>query len=188
MSHSFKQFAAAFVAAALILAPLSAVAANRTSWTAGNGVGLTWTTAFTSTDFTGAQPTNGQTVLSTTTITNGTALDQFMDYSVVQTIASSTVAAGANITVYLIPLAADGSTYTPAMTAGTASSNVLPITPICVIPLYAAATQTLMTGTCAGITIPPGSFKIAEQNNSGFTYTATTQVHDYRTYNINLNN
>lgn len=176
----------------LALAPSFANAAGRTAWTAGNGVGFTWTTAFNSTDFTGAQPTTGQTVLSTVTITNQTALDQFMDYSVVQSIASSTIAVGATIAVYLVPLAADGSTYTPAMTAGTASSNALPTVPVCIIPLYAAGTQTTLTGTCSAngglIAIPPGTFKLAEQNNSGFTYTATTQIHDYRTANINLNN
>jgi hypothetical protein len=184
-----RRFIPALVLAFILaLAPGLASAANRTAWTAGNGAGLTWTTAFNSTDFTGAQPTTGQTILSTVTITNGTALDQFMDYSVVQSIASSTIAAGATISVYLVPLAADGSTYTPALTAGTASSNTLPITPVCIIPLFAAATQTTLTGTCTEIAIPPGTFKLAEQNSSGFTYTSTTQVHDYRTYNIQLNN
>ncbi len=181
-----KRLFASFLASLLFCS--SAFAANRTAWTAGNGAGLTWTTAFNGTDFTTSQPTTGQSILSTVTITNGTALDQFMDLSVVQTIGSNTVVAGANITLWLVPLAADGSTYTPALTAGTVSSNILPIPPVCVIPLFAAASQTIMTGTCTGIVIPPGSFKIAEQNNTGFTYTNTTQVHDYRTYNQNLNN
>ena len=175
-----------FVAVALLCLP--AGAANRTSWTAGNGAGLTWTAAFNGTDFTTSQPTTGQSILSTVTITNGTALDQFMDVSVVQSIASSTIVAGANITIWLVPLAADGSTYTPALVAGTVSANVLPIPPVCTISLFAAATQTVLTGTCIGIVIPPGTFKLAEQNGSGFTYTDTTQVHDYRTYNQQLNN
>ncbi len=174
---------------ALALGLSQANAAGRSAWVSGNGAGApAWTIAFNSTDFTTSQPTTGQSILSTITITNGTALDQFMDLSVVQTIASSTIAAGANIALYLIPLAADGSTYTPALTAGTVSSNVLPGAPICVLPLYVAASQTVLTGTCTGIVLPPGTFKLAEANNSGFTYTNTTQVHDYRTYNINLNN
>jgi hypothetical protein len=166
-------------------------AAGRTEWTAGNGVGLTWTTAFNTSDFTNAQLQNGWTTVSTVIISNGTALDQFMDYSVVQSINSGTITAGANIAVWLIPLAADGSTYTSgSITAGTASSYTLPAAPVCVIPLYAAATQTVLTGTCTGIVIPPGTFKLAEQNNAGGsnTYTSTTQVHDYRTYNIQNNN
>lgn len=184
----FKSLIARATALALFLAPLNAYAAGRTEWTAGNGQGLTYGVAFNTTDFTTSQPTNGQSILSTVTITNGTALDQFMDYSVVQSIASSTVVAGANIAVWLVPLAADGSTYTPALTAGTVAANTLPMAPVCVIPLFAAATQTTLTGTCTGIVLPPGTFKFAEQNNSGFTYTATTQVHDYRTYNQATNN
>ena len=180
-----KLFLSGLIALALLCLP--AGAANRTSWTAGNGAGLTWTAAFNGTDFTTSQPTTGQSILSTVTITNGTNLDQFADFSIVQSIASSTVVAGASITVWLVPLAADGSTYTPALVAGTVSSNALPISPVCVIPLFAAATQTVLTGTCTGIVLPPGTFKFAEQNSSGFTYTATTQVHDYRTYNQNLN-
>ncbi len=173
------------LAFAALLAGSPALAANRTAWTAGNGAGLTWTIAFNAVDFTASQPTNGQSILSTVTITNGTALDQYMDLSVVQTIGSSTIAAGANITLWLVPLSADGTTYTPALVAGTVSGNILPTAPVCVIPLYAAASQTVLSGTCTGIVIPPGTFKIAEQNNSGFTYTVTTQVHDYRTYNQN---
>ena len=181
-----KRLVALVLALALAFSP--AGAANRTAWTAGNGAGLTWTAAFNGTDFTTSQPTNGQSILSTVTVTNGTALDQFMDFSVVQSIASSTIAAGANIAVWLVPLAADGATYTPALTAGTVATVTLPAAPVCVIPLYAAAAQTVMTGTCTGIVLPPGTFKLAEQNNSGFTYTATTQVHNYRTYNIQTNN
>ena len=180
-----KLFLSGLIALALLCLP--AAAANRTSWTAGNGAGLTYTTAFNGTDFTTSQPTTGQTILSTVTISNGTNLDQFMDFSVVQTIASNTVAAGANIAVWLVPLAADGSTYSPALVAGTVSANVLPSAPVCVIPLFASTAQTVLTGTCTGIVLPPGTFKLAEQNNSGFTYTATTQIHDYRTYNQNLN-
>jgi len=184
----FKSLIAKITIFILFFAPLNAYATGRTAWTAGNGQGLTYGVAFNSTDFTTSQPTNGQSILSTITISNGTALDQFMDVSVVQSIASSTIAAGANIAIWLVPLAADGSTYTPALTAGTVSANVLPMAPVCVIPLYAATTQTVLTGTCTGIVLPPGTFKLAEQNNSGFTYTATTQVHDYRSYNINVNN
>ena len=181
-----KLLLSSLVAVALLCLPASA--ANRTSWTAGTGQGLTYGIAFNATDFTTSQPTNGQSILSTVTITNGTALDQYADFSVVQTIASSTVVAGANISIWLVPLASDGSTYTPALTAGTVAGNTIPSAPVCVIPLYAAATQTVLTGTCTGIVLPPGTFKFAEQNNSGFTYTATTQIHDYRTYNQNLNN
>ncbi len=178
-----------FLLLSLVLWPLSAFAAGRTDWTSGNGAGAPgWTAAFATSDFTGAQPTTGQTVLSTVTIDNGTALDQFMDVSIVQSISTSNIAVRANISLWIVPLAADGTTYTPALTAGTASSNSLPGEPICVIPIFVSNSQTSMTGHCTGIIIPPGRFKLAEQNNTGWTYTSGTQVHNYRTYNIFLNN
>lgn len=166
--------------------------ANRTSWVAGNGVGLTWTTAFTSTDFTGSQPTNGQTLLSTTTIANGsTNLDQYMHLSVEQSISSSTIAAGANFTIWLCALKAGGSNYWPPLTAGTAGSPVPPWAPAVVIPLYAAASQTTLVGSTADlgppIVIPPCSFRLIMQNNCGFTLTSSTQTWDYITFNVNLN-
>lgn len=164
---------------------------NRTAWVAGNGVGLTWTTAFNSTDFTGAQPTNGQSLLSTITITNGTALDQFMDVSIEQSISSSTIVAGANFALWLCSLKAGGTNYFPPLTAGTAATLTPPWAPCAVIPLYAAATQTTLVGSTADtgtpIILPPGSFKLIMQNNCGFTLTATVQTWDYRTYNQNLN-
>ena len=161
--------------------------ANRTSWVAGNSPGLTWTAAFNGTDFTGAQPTNGQSLLSTVTIANGLNLDQFMDISVQQSIASSTIAAGANFAFWICPLLADGSTYFAPLTAGTAATLTPPWSPCATIPIYAAATQTTLTGAAIGIIIPPGSFKLITQNNCGFTLTSGTQTWDYRTYNINLN-
>jgi hypothetical protein len=166
---------------------------GRTAWVAGLGQGITYGAAFNSTDFTGSQPTNGQFLLSTVTITNGTALDQFMDFSIEQSIASSTIVAGASFNLWLCSLKAGGTNYFPPLTAGTAATltNVIPWAPCAVIPLYAAATQTLLVGSTADtgtpVLIPPGSFKMIMQNNCGFTLTATTQTWDYRTLNINLN-
>ncbi len=165
---------------------------NKTSWVAGAGAGLTWTIAFNSTDFTNGQPTNNQCLLSTVTITNGTALDQFADFSIRQSISSSTIAAGANFTLWLCSLKADGSTYWPTLTAGTAASSATPPwAPCAVVPIFAAASQTTLIGassdTGSPILLPPGSFKFVMQNNCGFTLTSGTQEWDYRTYNQNLN-
>lgn len=161
---------------------------NRTAWTPGIGGTGAWTAAFASTDFTSAQPTNGQCLLSTVTIANVTNLDMYMEIGVVQSIASSTIAAGANISFWLAPLLPDGSTYFPPLTAGTAGAAVPPGTPCAVIPLYAATGQTVLSGYYGPIILPAGNFRLIEQNNSGFTYTATTQIHSYRMANINLNN
>lgn len=161
---------------------------SRTAWTAGNGVGLTWTTAINSADM--ASMTNGQTVLSSVSdIANGTNLDQFMDVSVRCVISSSTIAAGANFALWIYALLDDGSTYGDGqLTAGTAASKTPPFPPCAIIPLYAAASQTSLVGAATGILIPPGSFRLAIQNNSGFALTSGTQTVKMRTYNINLNN
>lgn len=160
---------------------------NRTAWTPGVGGSGAWTAAFNSTDFT-IQPGNTQSLLSTVTITNVSNLDMFMEIGVIQSIASSTIAAGANIAFWLAPLLPDGSTYFPPLTAGTAATLTPPWTPCGMIPLFAAASQTLLTGYCGQIILPPGNFRLIEQNNSGAGYTGTTQTHSYRMSNINLNN
>src|SRR6267142_5618339 len=83
---------------------------SRTAWTAGNGVGFTWTTAINSADL--ASMANGSTVVSSVAdIANQTNLDMFMDVSVRCAIASSTIVAGANLALWRFDLLDDGSTY-----------------------------------------------------------------------------
>lgn len=160
---------------------------NRTSWTAGNGQGLTFGTLINSSDMT-SMP-NGDTVLSSVTaIANQTNLDQFMDISFKLAISSSTIAAGANIVFWIYAENADGSHYGDGQfTAGTqaALTPAFPPCAICAIP--AVASTTTLYGYAQGIIIPPQPFKIAVQNNCGFTLTSGTQTVDYITYNINLN-
>lgn len=161
---------------------------SRTAWTAGNGVGLTWTTVINSSDM--ASMATANTVLSTVAdVANGTNLDMFMDLSVRCAIASNTVAAGANLAVWLYQLLDDGTTYGDGqLTAGTQAALTPTFSPLATIPLVAAATQTLLLGYATQVMLPPGSFRLALQNNSGFTLTAGTQTAKYRTYNLNLNN
>ncbi len=161
---------------------------SRTAWTAGNGAGLTWTELITSADL--ASMPNGSSVLSSDAdIANGTQLDMFMDISAVCAIASSTIAAGANLAFWLYALQEDGSTYGDGqLTPGTQAAKTPTFAPIGVMPLVAAAAQTTLVGFVQGIIIPPGSFRVAMQNNSGFTLTSGTQTVKYRTYDINLNN
>lgn len=161
---------------------------SRTAWTAGNGETLTWGTAINSSDLTSMA--NGSTVLSSVSdIANGTALDMFMDVSVRLVISSSTIVAGANLALYIYPLLDDGSTYGDGqLTAGSQAAKTPALAPIATIPLYAAASQTALVGSATSLIIPPGSFRLALQNNSGFTLTSGTQTVMYRTYNINLNN
>lgn len=163
---------------------------GRTAWTAGNGQGLTWGTLVNSADL--ASMANGKTVLSSVAdIANGTALDQFMDISAICAISSSTIVAGANLAFWLYLLQEDGLTYGDGqLTAGTPASITPVNTPdfLGAIPLVAAASQTTVVGDLRGLIIPPGSFRVAMQNNSGFTFTSGTQTVKYRTYNQNLNN
>ena len=162
--------------------------ANRTAWTAGNGVGFTWTTAINSSDLV-SMPTADTVLSSVAGITNQTALDMFMDISVRCAIASSTIAAGANLALWLYPLLDDGTTYGDGQfTAGTQAAKTPTFPPIGTIPLVAAASQTTLVGFVQQVIIPPGTFKLALQNNSGFTFTSGTQTVMYRTYNLNLNN
>jgi hypothetical protein len=161
---------------------------SRTAWVAGLGAGLTWTTLINSADMV-SMPTAYTVRSSVADIANGTNLDQFMDVSVSLVIASSTIVAGANLALWIYLLNQDGSTYGDGQlgTAGT-QYNVTPTFPPCaVIPLVAAASQTALLGYAQGVILPPGSFRAAIQNNSGFTLTAGTQTVKYRTYNINLN-
>lgn len=161
--------------------------ANRTAWTAGNGQGLTYGTLINTADM--ASMTNGQTVVSSVAdIANGTNLDMFMDISYLLVIASSTIAAGANFAFWIYNLNEDASHYGDGQfTNGTAASLTPSFPPAAVVGIPAVASTTNMYGTATGIVIPPGSFRVAIQNNSGFALTSGTQTVKYRTYNINLN-
>lgn len=161
--------------------------ASKTSWVAGAGVGLTWSTLVNSADL--ASMATAKTVLSSVAdVANGTNLDQFMDISLRCAISSSTIVAGANFALWLYELLDDGSTYGDGqLTAGTPATLTPTFAPVAIFPLVAAASQTVLVGAVQGILLPPGSFRAAIQNNSGFTLTAGTQTVKYRTYNQNLN-
>lgn len=161
--------------------------ASRTAWTAGLGVGYTWTTLVNSADL--ASMATAKVVLSSTTaIANQTNQDQLMDVSLRCAIASSTVVAGANFALWLYYLLDDGTTYGDGqLTAGTPATATPTFAPAAIFPLLAAASQTTLVGFAGGIVIRPGTFLAAVQNNSGFTLTSGTQTVKYRTYNWNLN-
>ena len=165
--------------------------ASRSAWVAGNGVGLAWATAINSADMASMAGTTAgaNTVLSSIAdIANGTALDQFMDLSAELVIASSSIAAGANLAFWIYALLDNGATYGDGQfVAGTPKIATPTFPPCAVMPLVAAASQTNLYGFVSGIVLPPGSFRLAIQNNSGFALTSGTQTVKYRTYNQNLN-
>lgn len=169
--------------------------ANRTAWAAGNGVGLTWSTAFTATS--GADLnvglTNGQSMMSSlAAVANGTNLDQFAALSFQGAVSSSAIATGANLAFWIATLNEDGSTYGDnLMTPGTAfgSTGTPPgwAPPVVIMPLF-ASTRTSIIGQVQGIILPPTNFLWVMQNNTGFTLgTGTTNACKFITYNQNLN-
>jgi hypothetical protein len=162
--------------------------ANRTAWTAGNGVGFAWSTLINSADM-ASMATANTVVSSVADITNQTALDMFMDISYLLAIASNTIAAGANFAFWIYALNQDGSHYGDGQfTNGTPAALTPAFPPCATVGIPAVATTTNMYGYAQQIIIPPGSFRVAIQNNSGFTLTSGTQTVKYRTYNLNLNN
>lgn len=173
-------------AAALLLRPDFAFAANRTAWTAGNGVGYTWATAIASANM--ASMANTQSVLDSTDQTNQTAQDLLADISISLIIASSTIVAGANIAIWEYYLNQDGTTYGDNHLTTTAATVTPSAPPNALIPCFAAATQTSIIGNATGLVMVPGTLRWAMQDNSGFSLTAGTQAVKYRTYNTNLNN
>lgn len=163
--------------------------ASRTAWTAGNGVGYTWTTAINSADL--ASMANGSTVVSSVAdIANQTNQDIYADLSVRLAIASTAITAGANVALWLYALLDDGATYGDGQfTNGTQAAKTPAFPPIAIVN-FPVATLTALVGYVQGIVIPPGSFRFALQNNllPSTALSAGTQTVKYRTYNVNLNN
>src|SRR5215469_7161575 len=111
--------------------------ANKTSWVAGAGQGLTFGTLINSADL--VSMANGSTVLSSVAdITNGTFLDQFMDISYLMVIASSTIGAGANFAFWIYELNEDGTHYGDGQfTAGTQAALTPAFSPAAVVAIPA---------------------------------------------------
>jgi hypothetical protein len=146
-------------------------------WVAGSGAGLTWADIFSTATLNSIA--SGNAVLSDLAITNGTALDKYMDVSIALASAAFT-GTGINISLHLYPLNADGSTYGDGK-FGTSAAGPCAYPPVAVIPLV-AATQA-QTGSATGIVIPPGTFKIVLGNNGGVALAASANTCKYRTYN-----
>lgn len=166
--------------------------ANRTAWTAGNGVGFTWTTLINGSDLTSLA--SGSSVLSSVAaIANQTNLDTFMDVGIEMTVGSATPSAGANFALYVMYLNEDGTIYGGGEYASTGSGGAITRAPAGFpvnFPIQSTVATTLMAGIVTGIPIYPGSFVCALYNGTGVALSATAgnNVVKYRTYNINLNN
>jgi hypothetical protein len=157
--------------------------ANNTGWIGGRGQGLTWGSLFGTEVGTLAST---DSVLSSVSVANGsTTLDQFMDVSLEATISSSTIAAGAAFTLWLMALMEDGTTYGDGSLTTTPSTAIPGLFPVATMPIRAAATTTNVYGYAQGIILPPGTFSMAINNGIGFNLATCTIK--YRTYNQQLN-
>lgn len=166
--------------------------ANRTAWVAGLlNAGLGWTGLFSSSDFNSIS--SGSSALSLITITNGTGLDMFMDISLIAVCAQTTttgVTAGSNIALWIMPLLQDGATFgdgsipTAGASGQVAKTPSLP--PAAIIGVQTGISATAFAGAATGILLPPGTFRMAIQNNTGVSW-GGAQACYFRSYNINLN-
>jgi hypothetical protein len=165
------------------------MAGNRTEWTAGNGAGFTWTSAFASGDLTSLA--DSKCVLSSASaVANQSNLDMYMDISVKVTVSSNTPRLGAYIGIWLAILNQDGSTYGDnQLTAGTQTTYTPPWAPLALIPLANQA-MTTMEGQATGLIIPPQSFLLICYNYTSVTFSSTSgnNLVKINTYNVYLNN
>lgn len=146
-------------------------------WIAGSGQGLTWGSAFgTEINSLGS----GNAVLSSISVTNGTPLDMFADFSIVAG-GTATTAAPNYLGLYLYPLNEDGSTYGDGR-FGSAAAGPPPTQYYVGSISFAAAASTTIAGVTSKIILPPGTFSFVLYNNSGATL-ASSMTGKYRTYN-----
>jgi hypothetical protein len=151
-------------------------------WTAGSGVGYTWTAAFAAADLNSM--TSAYACLSSQgDISNQGIGDIYADISF--SIASVLTTGTPYIAFYLYPLNQEGTTYGDGQfTAGTQTAG----TTIPSASLWKASFMTpigtqVLVGTCTGIIIPPGTFRWLIQNKTGVNWTGSGNACKYRTYN-----
>lgn len=157
--------------------------ANKTGWTGGRlNTGLGWANGFGSEISTLG---NGNSVLSSVTFANNTGLDQAVDVSFVGTMASTSLLAGAGVSLWLAMLAGDGSTYGDGFFTITPAALTPSWFGFAFFPFRIGTAITSLISTQPLLAVPPGSFKLIAQNNLGVALTSA-QVY-LRSYNQDLN-
>jgi hypothetical protein len=149
-----------------------------TAWLAGQGVGLTWTNALT-TELNSLA--SGNAILASADIVNGTALDRYMDVSLVLASAVFPNTAGLNVSLYIYPLSDDATHYGDGRFTSSAAGPPN-YAPCATIPLVINVTQA-QYGQATAIVIPPGTFRLVLSNNAGVALAASGNTVKYRTYN-----
>lgn len=153
-------------------------------WIGGSGQGLTWGAAF-GTEL--QSLVNGNAVISSVSIANGTPLDMFADVDF--HCGSVTTTGSPFLSLYLYDLLDDGTTYGDGRFGTTAAGPPPSQYFAGILVLPPAGTGTLsgkfrnpLSGQ-PGIIIPPGTFKFVLFNSAGVTLPASAITCDYRTYN-----
>jgi hypothetical protein len=145
-------------------------------WIAGSGQGLTWGSAF-GTEINSLA--SGNAVISSVSVTNGTALDIFADVSFVAGATITTVAPNF-LGVYLYPLNEDGTTYGDGSFGSSAAGP--PPANYWVGNINVSVGTITVAGMVSRIILPPGTFKFLLYNQAGATL-ASSNTCKYRTYN-----
>lgn len=147
-------------------------------------------TAYTAATFTAGDLNSlasGGAALSSAAITNTTNLDQMMDVSFVVTVGGTTLASS-YVTVYVLPLNQDGSTYGDGYASSTSTQPSFNYAAGSAGVKIGVTSGSTVTGTVQFISIPPGNFKIAFANNLQVALGSTAALTlKYVTYNNNLN-
>ena len=132
---------------------------------------------------------SGGGALSTTVIANGTNRDQLIDVSFSVMVGGTTLASSF-ITIFVLPLNQDGTTFGDSYAS---SSTTLPALAYTLknggIGVKSGVVSgSLVTGIVTQGDIPPGDFKLAFGTSLGVALNTTANlILKYRTYNVDLN-
>ena len=161
--------------------------ANITGLAPGRLTGTTWATGISSGEISGLA--FGSSVMSATAVVNdtGTAYDQLAKMSLICTVSSGALAAGAAIIVWLAELLDDGSTYGDGrLLSGTQAAVTPSWDPVAIIT--GAAGGTTQYFGRGGILLPQANFKWVIQNQLALSSggaSITAGALKYITGNIN---
>jgi hypothetical protein len=161
--------------------------ANITGLVPGRLTGTTWATGVSSGELSGLA--YGSSVMSATSVVNdvGTAYDQLVKISLICTISSGALAAGACVIVWMAELLDDATNYGDGRLLAATQAAVTPSwDPIAVIPAAAGGT-TLYLGR-GGILMPQANFRFVIQNQLALSSggaSITAGALKYVTGNIN---
>jgi hypothetical protein len=147
-------------------------------------------TAFTTVTFTAGDLNSlasGGAAVATAAITNGTALDLYADVSMIITVGGTTTATSF-LSLYLLPLQQDGTTYGDGAVSSTTVQPVATYLERSAWVKVGVASGSTVSAMFRGVVLPPGDFKLALANNLGVALSSTAALTmKYRSYNENLN-